>query len=77
MLTDLFDGFHKVMLTRVAQTLNLADNMFVVLALNGNRNRELAHDERILQAIILRHGLQVGDLERGGVLVEDIGEILN
>lgn len=47
-LTDLFDGFHKVMLTRIAQTLNLADNMFVVLALNGNRNRELAHDERIL-----------------------------
>lgn len=65
------------MLVRVVQALNLADDMFVVLALNGNRNREPAHDQRVLDAMVLRHGLQVGNFERGGVLVEDIGEILD
>lgn len=65
------------MLARIAQALNLSDDKFVVLALNGNRNREPAHDQRVLEAMILRHGLQVGNLERGRVLVEDIGEILD
>jgi hypothetical protein len=65
------------MLIRIAQALNLVDGFFVVLALNGNRNREPAHDQRVLHATVLRHGLQVGNFERGGVLAEDIGEILN
>jgi len=32
------------MLIRIAQALNPVDDIFVVLALNGNRNREPAHD---------------------------------
>ena len=75
--TNLLDSLHKVVLTGVAQALNLFDDMFVVFALNGNRNREPAHDQRVLDAMILRHGLQVGDFECGGILVEDIGEILD
>lgn len=75
--TDLFDSLHKVVLARIAQALNLFDDMLVVFALNGNRNREPAHDQRVLDAMILRHGLQVGDFERGSILVEDIGEILD
>jgi len=76
-LTDLLDSLHKVMLIRVAQALNLVDDMFVVLALDGNRNREPAHDQRVLHAMVFRHSLQVWDFERGGVLVEDIGKILD
>ena len=77
LFTDLFDSLHKVMLTRIAQALNLVNDMFVFLALDGNRDCEPAHDQRVLHAMILRHGLQVGNFERGGVLVEDIGEILD
>ena len=76
-LTDLFDGLHKIMLIRIAQALNLVDYVLVVIALNGNRNRKLAHDQRVFHIIILRHGLQVWNFERGGVLVEDIGEVLD
>ena len=65
------------MLIGIAQTLNPLDDMFVILALNGNRNRKPAHDQRVLQAMVLRHGLQVGNFERGGILIEDIGEILD
>jgi hypothetical protein len=76
-LTNLLDSLHKVMLTRIAQALDPVDDILVVLALNGNRNRELAHDQRLLHTTVLRHGLQVGNFERRGVLVEDIGEVLN
>lgn len=74
---DLLNSLHKVVLVRVAQALNLVDDVFVILALDGNRNREPAHDQRVLHAMVFRHGLQVWDFERGGVLVEDIGEILD
>ena len=57
--------------------MNPLDDMFVILALNSNRNRKPAHDQRVLQAMVLRHGLQVGNFERGGILIEDIGEILD
>jgi len=75
--TNLLDSLHKVVLARIAQALNLLDDLFVVIALDGNRNGELAHDQRVLHAMILRHGLQVWNFECGGVLVEDIGEILD
>ena len=65
------------MLARVAQALNLVDDVFIILALDGNRNREPAHDQRVFHTVIFRHRLQVWNLERGGVLVEDIGEILD
>ena len=77
MFTDLLDSLHKVVLIRVTQALNLVDDKFVVLALDGNRNREPAHDQRVLQAIVFRHSLQVWNFECGGVLIEDIGEILD
>jgi hypothetical protein len=77
MYTDLFNSLHEVMLIRIAQALDLVDDTFIILALDGNRNRELAHDQRVFNAVIFRHGLQVRDLECGGVLVEDIGEILD
>ena len=73
---DLLNSLHKVVLIRVAQALNLVDDVFVVLALDGNRNREPAHDQSVLHAMVFRHSLQVWDFERGGVLVEDVGEIL-
>lgn len=77
LFTDLLDGFHQIVLICIAQTLNLVDDMFVILALDGNRNRKLAHDQRVLHGMVLCHGLQVGNFERGGVLIEDIGEILD
>lgn len=77
MSTDLLDSLHKIVLIRVTQALDLVDAMFVVLALDGNRNREPAHDQRVLHAMVLCHGLQVGNFERGGVLIEDIGEVLD
>lgn len=75
--TDLLDGLHQIVLIRIAQALNLLDDKFVIFALNGNRNRKLAHDQRVLHGMVLRHGLQVGNFEGGGVLIEDIGEILD
>jgi hypothetical protein len=77
MFTDLLDSLHKVVLIRVAQSLNLVDDVFVILALDGNRNREPAHDQCVPHAMVFRHSLQVGNFERGCVLVEDIGEILD
>ena len=74
---DLLDSLHEVVLIRIVQALNLIDDMFVVLALDGNRNREPAHDQRILHAMVFCHSLQVWNFECGGVLVEDIGEILD
>ena len=65
------------MLIGIAQALDLVNDMFIILALNGDRNREPAHDQRVFHTMVLRHGLQVGNFERGGVLVEDIGEILD
>lgn len=65
------------MLIRIVQALNLFDDMLVVIALNGNCNRKLAHDQRVFHTVILRHGLQVWNFERGGVLAEDIGEVLD
>ena len=76
-VTYLFNGLHKVMLIYIVQNLYLFDDMLVVIALDSNRNRKPAHDQRVFHAVVFRHGLQVWNFERGGVLVEDIGEVLD
>lgn len=64
------------MLLGLRQTLNLLDNLLVLLALNSNSDRKATHDENCSDIMILGYGLQVRDVQSTSRFVKDLGEVL-
>lgn len=64
------------MLVSLIKTLNLVDELFVLLAVHANGDGQPAHDENGVDVVVLGEGLEVGDIEAARGLLKHISKVL-